>query len=279
MKHQIFFLFSFIGILAAENAFSQDVNGFSSDENKFSVGFQLSGAFPVGSFTNADISFPCNSSVNAGSAFELYFGYKYKPKWGMLLSLSAQFYEFDPTSSGAAELLSEHPGLYQSAAVLKSGELVSRSAMAGGYYTLPIGLNDKLFLKFQGLIGIMGSNVPEIEIVGTHPIGASDKNGNSIDTIESWDTPQLYAYSLTYRAGVALSYSLNKRIIFFINLNYQGSTLNFINVPVTYNLYVSSSNSVTGNSTTLVNANYLKEVNPTIYYQAISVGLGCEINF
>jgi len=62
MKFAIYpvFILGYI-FFSAEKVSSQDVNPFSTHANKFSVGFQLSGSFPVGSFTNADISFPNNS--------------------------------------------------------------------------------------------------------------------------------------------------------------------------------------------------------------------------
>ena len=130
---------------AAEHVFSQDVNKFSSDENKFSVGFQLSGAFPVGSFTNADISFPCNSSVSTGSAFELSLGYKINSHIGGTLLLSEALYELDASSRGVAQLISQHQGVYQNASVFKSGQLTAQSVMVGAFYDLTLSKSSKMF--------------------------------------------------------------------------------------------------------------------------------------
>ena len=279
MNHSIPYLIAVLSFFAAEKAFSQDVNKFSSDENKFSAGFQLSGAFPVGSFTNADISFPCNSSVSTGSAFELSLGYKINLHIGGTLLLSEALYELDPSSRGVAQLISLHPSLYQNAAVFKSGQLSAQSVMVGAFYDLPVGKNNKMFLKSHMLLGIMDCTIPEIEVVGQHNPTAADKNGNSIDTVETWDAPRIYSYFLSYRIGTGLYYSLNKRLSVFVTIDYQGSNLAFTSVPITYNLAINSNNNGAGTSTNLSNGVYTTEVNPTIFYQSVLVGLGCEVSF
>ncbi|HTB32713.1 MAG TPA: hypothetical protein VK808_11835 [Bacteroidia bacterium] len=279
MKHIILSFFTVLGVFTSESIFSQDVNRFSSDENKFFIGFQLSGAFPVESFTNLNIGSPCNSSINTGSVYELTLGYRINAHLGGALLLSEAPYELDPASVGAAQLISGHPGLYQSAAVFKSGQLIAQSAMIGAFYDLPISKNGKIFLKPKLLLGIIGCTIPEIEVVGQHSPGASDKSGNSIDTVETWDMPKIYAYSISYRIEAAMYYALNKRFDVFVNLAFQGSSLSFANVPFTYNLTVNSTNNNAGTSTALTNNSYVKEINPSVSYQAIIVGLGCEIRF
>jgi hypothetical protein len=279
MKHIFKHSLTLLVFFWAESIFSQDINPFLSDENKFSIGFQLSGDFPVGGFTHADISFPCNSSVSTGSAFELSLGCKINPNFGITVLLSEGFFEFDPSSLGAFELINDNPGLYQSAAVLKNGQFISQSAMGGVFYDLPISKNGKILCKSHALIGIMGCSVPNIEVVGYHTPGVPDSKGNSIDTIDTWATPKVYGYSLSYRLGTGVYYSLNKSFDVFIAIDFQGSSLTYTDTPVTYNLTVNSSNSTTGTSTMLTNTTHLTEVNPTITYLAVSVGLGCEVKF
>ena len=279
MKLKILTIPLLIAVFNAQLVFSQDVNMFSADENKFSAAFQLGGAFPVGSFTNADISFPCNSLVSAGSAFELSLGYKITSHWGGTLLLSEALYELDPTSLGVAQLINNHPGLYQNAAVFKSGQLSAQSAMVGAFYDLPLNKSGKMFLKSHLYVGMMGCTIPEIIVNGQHVPGAADKNNNSIDTIETWDAPKIYAYFITFRLGTGIYYSLNKRFSVFVNMDYQGSNFSFTNIPINYNIAVYSNNSSTATSTPISNSLYTKEANPTIFYQSIIVGLGCEVRF
>ncbi len=279
MKRLIPLLLSVLAILIAETTFSQDVSRFSSDKNKFSVGFELSGSFPTGSFSNININYPCNSVVSTASSFELSLGYKINSKYGGMVTLSEGLFAIDPSSSGVSELINNHPGLYQNAEVLKSGQLVEQSIMIGGYYDLPISKSGNIFLKSRVLLGIMGCSIPEVEVVGNHLQGAPDKNGNSIDTIETWDTPKIYAYSFSFRVDEGLYYSLNNRLQFFINLHYQGCPLTYSNVPASYNLSVYQNNAGKGTSLTLTNLNHQTEVSPMVFYQAISVGLGFEIRF
>ncbi len=279
MKYTLLFLSIVFGVINAKPVFSQDINPFYSDENKFFIGFQLSGGFPVGGFSHADINFPCNSTVSTGSAFEFSLGCKLNSQYGITVLLSEGFYELDPSSAGAFQLVSDNRGLYQSASVLKNGQFVSQSALGGGFYDLPINKTGNIFLRSRILLGVLGCNVPEIEVVGKHVPGNSDKNGNSIDTVETWDTPKIYAYSLSYRIGTSIHYSLNKNFEVFLSLDYQGGSLTYTDTPVTYNLTVSTTNSGTGINTTLTNSTHLSEVNPRVSYQAVSVGLGCEIRF
>ena len=277
MKRTITYILTVLGVFIAQASFSQDVSRFSNDKNKFSIGFELSGAFPVGSFSNINISFPCNSVVSTASAYEMSLGYQINTKLGLIATLSEGLFSLDPSSSGASQLIVNHPGLYQNVGVLKSGQLVAQSVMIGGYYDLPISKNGKIFLKSRVLLGIIGCSIPEIEIQGFHAPGAADKNGNSIDTIETWDTPKIYSYSFSYRADAGIYYSLNSRFEVFINLHYQGSSLTYSNVPASYNLTVNSNNA--SSTTILTNNTHLTEVNPVVSYQAISVGLGFEVRF
>lgn len=193
--------------------------------------------------------------------------------------LSECLYELDPSGSGVAELISLNKGLYQNASVFKSGQLTAQSGMVGAFYDLPLNNSGKMFLKSRVLIGMMGCTVPEIEVMAQHQPGKADKNGNSIDTVETWDSPKIYAYFITYRLGTGLYYALNNRFSAFVNVDYQGCTLSFANVPVIYNLSVKSDNANNGTSNTISNSVYTKEVNPAIKYQSIIVGLGCEIRF
>ncbi len=279
MKHLFLYLFTVLAIFKAEPVYSQDVSRFSSDKNKFSVGFELSGSFPAGSFTNVTIKLPCNSSVNVASAFELTLGYKINSKFGGVIVLSEGFFPMDPSSSGVSQLLNDHPGVYQSAAVFKSGQLISQAIMVGGYYNYPLSKNGKIYSKTRLMAGLIACSIPEIEVVGQRAQGPVDINGNSIDTTESWDSPKIYAYAPSIRVDEGVYYVLNKSLEFFINLHFQVSSLTYSNVTVNSNLLVTSTNSSTGNSTTLANDNHLSVVNPTIIYQAISLGLGCEFRF
>lgn len=279
MKHKsILFITLFVNLIG-ETVVSQDVSRFSSDKNKFSVGFELSGAFPVGSFSNTNISFPCNSTVSAASAFELTMGYKINSKFGGILALTEGFYPLDPSSSGVSELLNEHPGLYQSATVSKSGQLTARSIMIGGYYDYPLNKTGKIFSRSKLMLGLMSCSIPEIEVQGYHNPGTPDKNGNSIDTIESWDTPSIYAYSFSFRLDEGVYYVLNKNLEFFINLHYQVGDLSYPDITVNYNLSVNNDNSVSGTTTTLSSNTHQSVVSPFVLYQAISLGLGCEVRF
>ncbi|HTA27716.1 MAG TPA: hypothetical protein VK809_08005, partial [Bacteroidia bacterium] len=128
-------------------------------------------------------------------------------------------------------------------------------------------------------LGIMACTIPEIEVRGQHNSGVADINGNSIDTVETWDAPHIYSYFISYRLGAGLYYSLNEKIAVYLNLDYQGSNLAFTNVPIGYNVTVNSSNNSAGTSTVLSNSTYTREVNPTIFYQSVLVGLGCEVRF
>jgi hypothetical protein len=116
-------------------------------------------------------------------------------------------------------------------------------------------------------------------VVGYHNQGTADKNGNSIDSVETWDTPKIYGYALSYRIGTGIYYSLNKHFEVFVNIDYQGSSVTYTDTPITYNLTINSNNTSTGATTILSNSTHLKEVNPTISYQVINLGLGCEIRF
>ncbi len=279
MKLLSLYFISILGVFNAEHLFSQDMNAFSSDKNKFSIGFELSGGFPVGNFNNAIISFPCNSSVNAGSIYTLLLGYQYNDQFGFKISLSEGLYELDPSSLGVTQLIDDYPNLYQSATVLKNGELISQSLMVGAYYDLPLSKSGRMFLKSHIYLGIMSCSVPELEVVGYHNPGAPDGKGNSIDTIETWNTPKMYSYFLTYRVGTALYYMFNEKFGVFAGIEYQGSSLGFTDVPVVYNLSVYSNNVNTNTSTTITDYNKQREVNPTISYQSIGIGIGCEIRF
>ncbi len=279
MKHKYLIILAALGTFIGETAFSQDISRFSSDKNKFSVGFELSGAFPLGSFSNANISFPCNSTVSAASAFELTLGYKINSNFGGMVALSEGLYSLDPSSSGVSQLLNDHPGLYQSATVSKSGQLISQSVMVGGFYDLPLSKMGNIFLKGRAMVGLIGCRIPEIEVQGYHTPGVADNNGNSIDTIETWDTPKIYAYTVSWRLDAGVYYTLNKNLEFFVNLHYQGASLSYPNVPATYKLSVNSNNAGAGTSVNLVNYNHLTTVNPSVLYQILSLGLGCEVRF
>jgi hypothetical protein len=279
MKRTTAIFLSVLATFSVKVLFSQDENIFSSDEHKYFIGFQMGGAFPVGTFKSTDISFPCNSNVNTGSAFELTLGYKINNKIGGEALLSEGLFELDPSGLGASQLLSNNPGLYQTATVFKSGQLSAQSALIGAFYTIYRNNIKHISVKAQALAGIIGCTIPEVEISAPHNPTAADKNGNSIDTTEGWDAPKIYTYSFSFRVGASINYVLNKHIAVFASLDFQGSPLTFSNIQISYSETITSTNTNTNSSATLSSGNYTKEVCPTLFYQSVILGVGCEVTF
>ena len=273
-------LFIFLlSLLFVINSYSQEESKFANDKNKFFVGLDLSGAFPVGSFSNVDTHFPCNSTVSTGSVYDLTLGCRLSPKYGVLALLYDGSFELDPSSRGVAQLISSSNGLYENAQVLKNGAWVAQGINIGMYYSFPVGKTNKIFIRPRILLGITGCRLPEIVVVGTHNPTTANSSGNSIDTVETWDTPSAYAYTLTYRIGAGVNYVLNKKLDLFLTLDYQGSPLNFNNIPTNYSEVVNSTNITTGVVTPLSTSSILYEENVKINFQTLNLGIGILFRF
>lgn len=249
------------------------------DVNAISVSIELGGDFPIGKFTGLEYPVPLAASVSTGTIYELTAGYKISDKSRIKAMVFDDGFEPDPSALGVQELIQEYPGVYDGVQILKNGKLTILGIMAGIDYRIPLSAASKWFFTPQVMAGMGGCGLPEIEIIGNHPVSPANSQGFTMDTAETWDTPSLYSWSFIYLAGLGCIYQLNSRFECFGNADYRGALLQFGNSNITYTEQISET--YTGNNTTaIIASNSIRTLfKPSFQYQSISVCLGFTLLF